>query len=60
MYGAAMICIPTVVRLEMFGSAARGVDFDPAKGDAVFHVEFDLRKIRRCGGNVFARRAHIG
>jgi len=55
-----MICIPTVVRLEMFGSAARGVDFDPAKGDAVFHVEFDLRKIRRCGGNVFARRAHIG
>ena len=30
-----------VVRLEMFGSAARGVDFDAAKSDADFLVEFD-------------------
>ena len=30
-----------VVRLEVFGSAARGVDFDPAKSDADFLVEFD-------------------
>jgi hypothetical protein len=30
-----------VVRLEVFGSAARGADFDPAKSDADFLVEFD-------------------
>jgi predicted nucleotidyltransferase len=30
-----------VVRLEVFGSAARGSDFDPAKSDADFLVEFD-------------------
>ena len=30
-----------VMRLEMFGSAARGADFDPAKSDADFLVEFD-------------------
>jgi predicted nucleotidyltransferase len=30
-----------VLRLEVFGSAARGVDFDPAKSDADFLVEFD-------------------
>lgn len=30
-----------VVRLEVFGSAARGTDFDPAKSDADFLVEFD-------------------
>ena len=29
-----------VVRLEVFGSAARGADFDPAKSDADFLVEF--------------------
>lgn len=28
-------------RLEVFGSAARGVDFDPASSDADFLVEFD-------------------
>lgn len=28
-------------RLEVFGSAARGVDFDPATSDADFLVEFD-------------------
>jgi uncharacterized protein len=29
-----------VVRLEVFGSAARGVDFDPVKSDVDFLVEF--------------------
>jgi predicted nucleotidyltransferase len=29
------------VRLEVFGSAARGVDFDPGRSDADFLVEFD-------------------
>ena len=31
-----------VVRLEVFGSAARGVDFDPKSSDADFLVEFRL------------------
>ena len=30
-----------VLRLEVFGSAARGTDFDPATSDADFLVEFD-------------------
>ncbi len=30
-----------VLRLEVFGSAARGADFGPAKSDADFLVEFD-------------------
>ncbi len=30
-----------VVRLEVFGSAARGTDFDLAKSDADFLVEFN-------------------
>ena len=29
-----------VTRLEVFGSAARGVDFDPARSDADFLVTF--------------------
>ena len=29
-----------VVRLEVFGSAARGEDFDPGRSDADFLVEF--------------------
>ena len=29
-----------VVRLEIFGSAARGTDFDPARSDADFLVEY--------------------
>ena len=32
-----------VLRLEVFGSAARAVDFDPETGDADVLVEFDLR-----------------
>ena len=30
-----------VARLEVFGSAARGTDFDPETSDADFLVEFD-------------------
>ena len=30
-----------VRRLEVFGSAARGIDFNPATSDADFLVEFD-------------------
>ena len=30
-----------VARLEVFGSAARGTDFDPQTSDAEFLVEFD-------------------
>jgi uncharacterized protein len=30
-----------VLRLEVFGSAARGDDFDPVTSDADFLVEFD-------------------
>lgn len=30
-----------VARLEVFGSAARGTDFDPQSSDADFLVEFD-------------------
>lgn len=32
-----------VKRLEVFGSAARGVDFDPDKSDFDFLVEFEPR-----------------
>jgi len=32
-----------VTRLEAFGSAARASDFDPAKSDADFLVEFEPR-----------------
>lgn len=33
-------------RLEVFGSAARGTDFDPATSDADFLVEFDAASKR--------------
>ncbi|MDE0172418.1 MAG: nucleotidyltransferase domain-containing protein [Defluviicoccus sp.] len=33
-----------VARLEVFGSAARGADFDPLTSDADFLVEFDPRR----------------
>ena len=35
-----------VVRLEVFGSAARGTDFDPLTSDADFLVEFSLHNGR--------------
>jgi predicted nucleotidyltransferase len=43
-----------VRRLEVFGSAARGADFDPARSDADFLVEFapgsDMPALRRFFG----------
>lgn len=40
----AVICRQyDVVRLEVFGSAARGTDFDPEASDADFLVEFSRR-----------------
>ena len=39
--GISVICQRyRIQRLEVFGSAARGVDFDPANSDADFLVEF--------------------
>ena len=32
-----------VTRLELFGSGARGLDFNPAESDADFLVEFETR-----------------
>jgi predicted nucleotidyltransferase len=37
---AALCLRHGVTRLEVFGSAARGEDFDPARSDADFLVEF--------------------
>jgi predicted nucleotidyltransferase len=43
-----------VRRLEVFGSAARGTDFDPSRSDADFLVDFepesDLSPLRRFFG----------
>ena len=51
-----------VVRLEVFGSAARGADFDPETSDADFVVEFrprrrpgDTRTVFRFRGGVLRR-----
>ncbi len=53
-----------VVRLEVFGSAARGTDFDPATSDADFLVEFDsestLRPFHRYFDLVEALRDVLG
>ena len=35
-----------VARLKVFGSAARGTDFDPDSSDVDFLVEFDLERAR--------------
>jgi predicted nucleotidyltransferase len=38
----ALICARHhILKLEVFGSAARGADFDPATSDADFLVEFE-------------------
>lgn len=37
---AAICCRHRVERLEVFGSAARGTDFDPERSDADFLVEY--------------------
>ena len=38
---AAICRLHGVARLEVFGSAARGADFDPARSDADFLVTFE-------------------
>jgi|SRR5436305_5251149 len=35
-----------VLRLEVFGSAARGEDFDPARSDVDFLVELDRAQVK--------------
>ena len=53
-----------VVRLEVFGSAARSTDFDPDKSDADFLVEFDpdsgLPPFEQCFGLAKALRPTLG
>ena len=53
-----------VLRLEVFGSAARGVDFDPEASDADFLVEFDpdidLPPLEQFFGLVDALREELG
>ncbi len=45
--GIAALCRQFGVRrLELFGSAARGADFDPTRSDADFLVEFDATRTR--------------
>lgn len=43
-----------VIRLEVFGSAARGTDFDPERSDADFLVEFAPDAATRTLTNFFA------
>ena len=42
-----------VERLEIFGSAARGTDFDPATSDADFLVEFEPSREPKTLGELF-------
>lgn len=53
-----------VRRLEVFGSAARGADFDPATSDADFLVEFepgsDMSPLGRFFGLAEALEALLG
>lgn len=53
-----------VTRLEVFGSAARGTDFDPETSDADFLVEFDpssnLPPFDRYFDFVYALRETLG
>lgn len=47
-----------IQRLEVFGSAARGFDFDPQKSDADFLVEFSP-SAKRGLGNYFALKLEL-
>jgi predicted nucleotidyltransferase len=53
-----------VARLEVFGSAARGIDFDPEKSDVDFLVEFkpesELSPLNRFFGPVEALEKLLG
>jgi len=48
-----------VRRLEVFGSAARGEDFDPRRSDIDFLVEFDRTRITPTLGTFFALRDQL-
>ena len=48
-----------VARLEVFGSAARGHDFDPATSDADFLVEFADWTRKRWLGDYFELQASL-
>ena len=43
-----------VVRLEIFGSAARGTDFDPSTSDVDFLVEYESEDLGPFLGRHFA------
>ena len=53
-----------VVRLDVFGSAARGTDFDPERSDADFSVEYrpveGLSKLRQHMGLLRALEKTLG
>lgn len=48
-----------VARLEVFGSAARAADFDPATSDVDFLVEFDRAADVRLAEHYFGLRAAL-
>jgi len=48
-----------VRRLEVFGSAARGEDFDPRHSDVDFLVEFDRARITPTLGTFFELRDQL-
>jgi predicted nucleotidyltransferase len=48
-----------VRRLEVFGSAARGEDFDPERSDVDFLVEFDRAHITPTLSTFFALREDL-
>jgi len=48
-----------VRRLEVFGSAARGEDFDPRRSDIDFLVEFDRTRITPTLGTFFVLRDQL-
>ena len=48
-----------VQRLDLFGSAARGTDFDPETSDADFLVEFELPPLRGIARRFFGFQADL-
>jgi uncharacterized protein len=48
-----------VRQLEVFGSAARGEDFDPARSDVDFLVDFDRTRITPDLGTFFELRDQL-
>ena len=48
-----------VRRLDLFGSAARGADFDPKRSDVDFLVEFDRTQIKPTLSTFFELREKL-